>query len=658
MCGIAGFARVDVSADTARRRLAAMQFRLRHRGPDGHGVHVEPGIALAHTRLAIVDLAHGAQPMTRSASTIVYNGEVYNAPALRAGMVAQGVSFQTRSDTEVVLRCYEREPGSFESQLDGMWALAIHDRFRRRLVLSRDRFGIKPLFVTVVGSALAFASEISALREAGDVFSSAFEVDPQAAHAMLSWAYVPGERTIYRGVKRLPPGSRLELDLATGQILTRRYYEPRADRSYARVSTVDEAADAIAPLVARATRAHLESDVPVACFLSGGIDSSLVLAGAVDAGTHRIEAFSIGFEDARFDESGHARTIARQLGLSHHVEVLDERQFLAALPDVLVAYDEPFGDSSSLATYLLSAVVSRTHKVALGGDGGDEVFAGYRKHQILRIRRALDRVPGLRDAARGLAGVLPDRNDRTSRWGELLRTARRIARGLGGTDAEGYLALTQVASLELTASLAAVPTTDSTVWGVEEAFDALPGTPLQRTLISDLGNVLPNDMLTKVDRASMSCRLEVRVPLLDHRLVEAGLGLPAHFTLGTRGKEVLRRLFERRFGAALASRRKQGFAVPVERWLRTSLGPACDRLFEADRLRRYGLLSPDSLAGGRYRGWLDRHPYLVWHAFALAAWCEVNLGEGPEALRALLAGSAPSTTGWLNTRPNRATNHT
>jgi asparagine synthase (glutamine-hydrolysing) len=642
MCGIAGFAQLGLAEDDARRLLAAMTGRLAHRGPDGSGVHLAGGVGLAHTRLAIVDVARGAQPIHGAHATIVYNGEVYNAPALRAELEADGERFATHSDTEVVLRLYERDPAGFERRLVGMWALAIHDRRRRRLVLSRDRFGIKPLHVARAGQALVFGSELAPVRAAAAHLPGALAMDPEAAHAMLAWGYVPEDRTIHRGVTRVPPGGRVELDLAVGALTTTIYYRPRPDPAAAAVRSLDEAADLIAPLVARAGREHLESDVPVAAFLSGGIDSSLVLAAIADASVRPVRAFTIGFDDPRFDEATHARAVAARLGVPLEVEVLDEAAFLAALPDALCAYDEPFGDSSSLATYVLARLVARTHKVAVGGDGGDEVFAGYKKHRIVSLRDAADRVPGARGLAAAVLAKLPARTDRTTRAGELLRTAGRLARGLAGDDAAGYLALTQVASLERTAPLVARPGGRSLADAVARRFvdaDATDGDRLQRTLIADLGNVLPNDMLVKVDRATMARHLEARVPLLDHRLVEAGLGLPRAFTLGRRGKEVMRHLFARRFGVELARRKKQGFGVPVERWLRGVLEPACRRLFARARVEKYGVLSP-ALADGGHRAWLAEHPYLVWHALALAAWCELVLGDGPDAVRELFAGAA------------------
>jgi asparagine synthase (glutamine-hydrolysing) len=642
MCGIAGILGRDADAATARELVARMCAAMEHRGPDGGGVEAHPDATLGMKRLAIVDIARGQQPMASDDGrvVIVYNGEVYNAPALRAELAAAGVRFRTRSDTEVVLRLYERDPDDVEQHLVGMWAFAIHDRRRRRVVLSRDRFGIKPLFVADAGVALAFASELGCFAplRARAPFDRLFAPDPGAAHAMLSWGYVPGEATIYAGVQRIAPATRLEVDLANGARVAARYWALRPAPEAARVASLGEACELVEPLLRRAVREHLESDVPVACFLSGGIDSALVTALATDVAPRPPEAFAVGFREPRFDESPAARASAACFGVPFWVEALAEVASRAALADALLAYDEPFGDSSSLATYLVARRVAGSYKVVLGGDGGDEIFAGYKKHRIVAIRDAVARFPRARDAAACALAALPARTDRSRGWADALRTARRIARGLRGDDAVAYVALTQVAAMDRTAPLAAAPADPERFEAPARArFGAAVGTQLQRTLASDLGSPLPDDMLTKVDRASMAHRLEARVPFLDHRLVEAGVGLPARFTLGTRGKEVLRVLHARRFGPALAQRRKQGFGVPVEHWLRGALAPACDALFDARRLARAGLLSAQALGGGRWRHVAATDPQLLWHAFALAAWCEATHGDGPDALRALLA---------------------
>lgn len=672
MCGIAGLllldlpraplsadAAPDVQPDALRRRVSAMCDAMVHRGPDSEGLYacsVSEGasgargaVALGMRRLAIVDVVHGAQPMASDDGLVqlVYNGEIYNAPALRAELEAQGVAFRTRSDTEVLLRLYERDPHDVERHLAGMWAFAIHDRRRDRLVLSRDRFGIKPLFVVdrEAAGVVGFASELVCFRPARTpaLLGPAFELDPAAAHAMLAHGYVPNEDTIYRGVRRLAPGTRLEIDLRTGAREVRSHWVLRPSEEARRVRSLAEAGELLRPVLRRAVAEHLESDVSIATFLSGGIDSTLITALAQDASDAPLEAYTVGFRDPRFDESPHARAVAKRLDIPLTVTELDESLLRASVADALIAFDEPFGDSSSLATFVLTGRVAKDHRVALGGDGGDEVFAGYRKHRIVALRETTARFARPRNLIAQALGRLPHRNDRTQAWSEAVRVAGRLARGLAGTDAEAYVALTQLGSFAKTAPLAASPTEAARfVDPVIARFERQGGHQLERTLAADLGSLLPNDMLTKVDRASMAHSLEVRVPFLDHRVVELGVGLPSAFTLGglgrgrAAGKIVLRDLFAQRVGEELAKRPKQGFSVPIETWLRGSLDKACTKLFSAEKIERFGLLSAASLSGGRHREWALRDPQLLWNAFTLAAFCEVAEGGGASALREAL----------------------
>lgn len=639
MCGIVGLARLQRSPEEVRRLVEQMAERIHHRGPDGGGVVAHPDATLGMKRLAIVDLAHGHQPMANDDDSIVivYNGEVYNAPELRAELSARGVRFRTRSDTEVILRLYEQDPNRVEELLVGMWAFAIHDRRRKKLVLSRDRFGIKPLFVAEAGGAIGWASELQCFDRSVSPLSACFELDHGAAHAMLSWSYIPETATIWRGVRRLPPASRLEVDLATGRRSERVYWSLVPSSDAARVRSVDEACARTEELLKRAVRQHLESDVPVATFLSGGIDSSLVSMYAQEASTHPIKAFTIGFVEKRFDESPYARATAERLGIDIEVQTFDEETARKKVVDVLCAYDEPFGDSSSLATYLVSEHIARKYKVALGGDGGDEVFAGYKKYLALWMRQPFAPVPSVRNAIGRALGRIPTRTDRTRAWTEVLRLVRRVSRGLSGSDAEVYAQLTQIAPLARTAPLLRTPApAEHFLEAARARFSAAAGSELQRTLAADLGNTLTNDMLVKVDRASMAHHLEARVPFLDHRVVEFGVGLPKRYTLGWNGKRVLRTLHERRFGRALAQREKTGFGVPVEKWLRGPFQHACERLFDKRHLDRYGVLSSDALSFGRYREWLAKDPLVVWYAFALASWCEVTLGDGKDGLRDII----------------------
>lgn len=640
MCGIAGLVAFDAPLDRAHATVTRMASRIEHRGPDGGGVVTHPDATLGMKRLAIIDVEHGRQPLANDDESIfiVYNGEVYNAPAIRARLEREGVRFKTRSDTEVVLRLYEKDPDRVEEELVGMWAFAIHDRRRRRVVLSRDRFGIKPLFVADSGTAVAFASELRCFDRGLSPFERCFEIDHAAAHAMVSWSYVPETASIYRGVRRLTPGTRLEIDLASGRRSTRTYWQLQPDPEAARVASLDEACEAVEKLLRRAVKEHLESDVPVATFLSGGIDSSLVTALAVEESSRPVKSFSIGFHEKRFDESPFARETARMIGVEHHVEMFDEEEARRKLADVILAYDEPFGDSSSLATYLVSQLVAREFKVVLGGDGGDEVFAGYKKYLVVKLRRPFAGVPQLRDGIGRTLGKIPTRTDRTRVWTELLRTVRRLSRGLSGADQEVYAQLTQVAPLARTEPLMRAPAPATHfLEAARQRFMESKGTELQRTLACDQANVLCNDMLVKVDRASMANRLEARVPFLDHRVVEYGVGLPEKYTLGMNGKRVLRTLHERRFGTELANRKKWGFGVPLEKWLRGPFDRACERLFDKKRLDQFGILSSDTLSNGGYREWVQKDPIILWHAFALAAWCEATLGDGPDAIRELLA---------------------
>jgi asparagine synthase (glutamine-hydrolysing) len=646
MCGIVGIVGVDARPERAQALVTAMASRIRHRGPDGGGVAPHPDATIGMTRLAVVDVCHGHQPMLNDDGSIVivYNGEVYNAPALRHDLEQRGVRFRTRSDTEVILRLYEQQPERVEEYLVGMWAFAIHDRRRRRIILSRDRFGIKPLFIADTGGPLAFASELRCFDQALEPFSRLFAIDHDAAHGMMSWSYVPEQSTIYRGVKRLAPASRMTVDLATGTRETRCYWTLEPSPEAARVRSLDEACEHVEVLLRRAVKEHLESDVPIATFLSGGIDSSLVTAYAHDESTAPITAYSIGFRQREFDESPFARETAAQIGVPIRIEILDEAEARAQLADALLAYDEPFGDSSSLAVYLLSRHVASDFKVAIGGDGGDEVFAGYKKYMLMHLRQPFAAVPQLRNALGRALRQFRGGQRAAGGWKELLRKAGNVGQALDGSDAEAYSRFNQWAPLARTEVLMRQPI--SAVRFLEdsqERFNRARGTELQKALAADLGSMLCNDMLVKVDRASMASSLEARVPFLDHRLVEFGVGLPHRFTVGPTGrpfmgKRVLRALHKKRFGAALANRKKQGFGVPVLQWLNGPFATASERLFEKSRLDRFGILASEQLSDGRFRRWLmGEQPYVAWYAFALTAWCEATLGEGPDAVREILS---------------------
>jgi asparagine synthase (glutamine-hydrolysing) len=644
MCGIAGVVAADWPRERTESALRRMCDAMVHRGPDDGGVRWESGVGIAMRRLSIVDVAGGHQPLSNEDGTlwIVFNGEIYNAPALRQKLIARGHRFRTRSDTEVVVHLYQDEGLHFADEMRGMWALAIHDTRTGRVVLSRDRMGIKPLFLYTRGERTVFASELRAFRAiGGDLGSGALALDPAAAQAMLSWSYVPGSSTIYRDIRSVEPGTH-EMVTLRGAIMRRRYWQLRANPDSERVRTMEEALELTGSELRRAVREHLESDVPVGAFVSGGIDSGLVAAYAAEAAP-ALSTFAVGFDVPAFDESAHAEEVARRVGSKHVLHRMGNSDVYGALVDVLVRCDGPFGDSSLIATWAVSRLASRTHKVVLSGDGGDEVFAGYVKHSIVRWR---DRLHVLPSAPFRAADILLRRmpQSRERRMTDLIRKMHRGVRALGLSPVAGYAALTRVAALEDTASMILDVPADSPFREiVERMFSTAPGDDeLSKTLATDIALVLPNDMLAKVDQASMLNSLETRVPMLDHRLVEIGWSLPDRFKLGSRhGKLVLRELFRRRFGDKLAARPKQGFQVPVESWLAGPLEPALAWVFAPDRLARYGVLNPRAFDADRRHALQVHQPLLLWNAFCLAVWCEVSAGDIDESeLRAVLGGHA------------------
>jgi asparagine synthase (glutamine-hydrolysing) len=615
---------------------------MTHRGPDDAGYCWESGVGLGMRRLSIVDIAGGHQPMANDDGSvwIVFNGEIYNAPELRRALAAQGCVFRTRSDTEVVLRLFERAGLRFADEMRGMWALAIHDRRTKRVLLSRDRLGIKPLFLLEGGSETLFASELRAFRAVpGELRPGALEIDACAAQAMLSWSYIPGAATIYRGVRSVDPGTH-EILTTEGAGQRQRYWTLRRNEQAAAVSSMNEAAELTEETLRRAIREHLESDVPVGAFLSGGIDSGLVASYAADVAPS-ISTFTAGSDLPAFDESLHAATVARAIGSKHVLRRLGAADVFGSLVDVLVASDGPFGDSSLVAAWSVSRLAAQTHKVVLAGDGGDEIFAGYVKHSIIEWRRRLQSFPsGPFRRIEGLLGRLPQ--SREHRATDFFRKARRAVSALGVSPAKAYAGLTRIASLDDAASLLLRPSYESPFHTlVETTFASGPGDDeLSKTLATDISVVLPNDMLAKVDQASMLNSLEARVPMLDHRLVELGWSLPGRFKLSSRGgKLVLRELFARRFPASLAWRRKQGFQVPVESWLAGPLVPALDWAFAPQRLQRHGLFDRRRFDAPGRRELLMHRPLLLWNAFCLAVWCEASVGSVDTGeLRDILSG--------------------
>ena len=595
MCGIVGnvFARADRRPDpTVLRR---MNDRLAHRGPDDEGFFVNGPAGLAMRRLKIIDLATGHQPMTGEDRRVwvVFNGEIYNYRELTRSLAARGHTFATRSDTEVIVHGLEDRGVESIADLEGMFAFAAWDEPARTLVLARDRLGIKPLYYAVLPDQLVFASELRALVEHPEVDR---RLDLTALSRYLAHEYVPAPHAILRSVRKLPAGH--WLSYTHGRLKV----EPYWDVHFGRRGPVGEA-EAVASLrttLDASVRQHLVSDVPLGVFLSGGIDSSTVAAFAARHASGRLKTFSIGFEDPSFDESAHARRVARALDTDHHEEILSPRatvDLVGRLPDLL---DEPLGDASLLPTYLLSRFTRRSVTVALSGDGGDELFAGYPTYQAHRLAGVFEHLPRwLRRGVVGPAvGRLPVSLDDLS----LDFRLRRFVAGLEYPTVErhalwlGSFTPAEQRELFTTDTLARLPAPPSYDAFHEILAHAASAEGLERMLYLDLKGYLGEGVLTKVDRASMACSLEVRVPLLDRRVVELAASLPMRLKLrGFTTKYALKRAVRDVLPKEVLGRSKKGFSVPLGRWFRGELRQVLRDACAPDVIRRDGLFRPEGI---------------------------------------------------------------
>ncbi len=650
MCGIAGFITPGRRCPQPRQALQAMCDAIVHRGPDSEGLLLalpqDPGraadatVALGMRRLAIIDTAGGHQPIFNEDGSVgvVFNGELYNYPDLRRQLEARGHRFSTHADTEVLVHLYEERGPDLARDLHGMFAFAIYDRTRERVVLGRDRLGIKPLHLLHQRGTLLFASELKSILAAPQLWPEGFDLrfDLSAVHALLASFYVPGPGAIFQGIRRLPPATVGVLDLASGAWREDTYWD-LADTPSHRITREADALDALDDLLGRVVQDHLLSDVPVGAFVSGGVDSGLVASYAAERYTGQLQTFSVGFAEELYDETPDALQIVRALQTPHTLIHATFDNLARLLPKIFRAMDEPFGDSSMLPTFLVCELASRRLKVALSGDGGDEGFAGYTKHLIEHLRARLGGVPdaaihtlqrALRLAPKGATGRLP----------ELARMAEKTSRGLLGDSAHAYVAMTRLADDALLRSLLLrPPERDRAAEHLLERFNhPRDASPLQRTQYTDLGFALPDDMLTKVDRMSMLTSLEVRVPLLDHRVVEFGYHLPDHLKLrGRTTKHLLKQLYLRRFHLPRYAKRKQGFRVPIEAWLKTRLRPLIDYAFQPERLARQDIFNPKTLGGARAHDLASTAPHLLWNALTFQIFWDLQI-ERDDAVLGLL----------------------
>jgi asparagine synthase (glutamine-hydrolysing) len=631
MCGICGLVSLN-GAPADRGLLERMNDTLVHRGPDSDGVFVENGTGIAARRLAIIDLQTGDQPLTNEDGSVVVvqNGEIYDYRELRAGLEARGHRFRTSGDTEVLAHLYEERGPQFAADLRGMFAIAVWDARRRRLVLARDRFGIKPLYYRLTRETLSFASELKALlRQPG--FSH--EIDADAVEAFLAYSFVPAPLSIFREARKLAPGSVLVWEADRGaDVAIEQYAKPApAPADELRGESEAELAAELRDRLRDSVRAHLIADVPVGVLLSGGIDSC-TLAALASESAGRVSTFTIGFEEREFDERELARVLADHYSTDHH-ELLVRPDAAALLPALAETFDEPFADSSAIPTYLVSQLAREHVKVALSGEGGDEFFGGYNYYAGHRLAR---RLAPLAPLLRPLVERLPTS---TSKASSLDWRAKRWVRAAQLSPLERHSAWKSVFTPEERAQLVRAERRSASdpLELLRPHFEAGEGAEeLARLMGVDVGLFMVDDMLVKTDRASMAHSLEARVPLLDPVVAELALALPSRLKVrGLEKKRLLRRAVEPLLPREILEGKKRGFVPPIGSWLRAELAPIAREVLSPASLRRQGFFRPEAV--GRL---LDDHAARkadnsrkIWALLTFALWFD----------RYGAAGASPAT---------------
>lgn len=591
MCGIAGLFQPGANEAQGAARIQPAVLALARRGPDGNGIFTAPGIALGHTRLAVIDTSDAAAQPFRDSSgryTIVFNGEIFNYRELRETLSAQGHTFRTGSDTEVLLTLYITQGEKMLRTLNGFFAFAVWDNELQELFIARDRYGEKPLYVSQQPGAFYFASEIKGLLAAG----IPKELDYVTLSLYLHLNYVPpGNWSMLKNVQPLAPGTFMRIGLNLQPVYTNWYTLPYEENNV----QYTDAKTKLAALTEAAVQRRLVSDVPLGAFLSGGVDSSVVAALAAKH-TSKLHTFSIGFADEPlFDETVHARQTARHIGTEHTVFMLRNADLLEHLEETLDYLDEPFADSSALAVSILSRKTRDYITVALSGDGADELFAGYNKHRATWLAMNGGLRSLLVKAGNPLWQMLPA--SRNSKSGNRIRQLRRFAEGMKLDTAERYWRWAGYTSGNAVAGMLLPDTQIETAARKKELVTALQkDTSINSQLYCDMQMVLGGDMLVKVDRMSMCHGLEVRSPFLDHELVDFVMQLPATYKIdATQQKKILKETFAALLPAETFARRKQGFEVPLLHWFRNELRSTIHNLLAPDRIKAQGIFRPEKV---------------------------------------------------------------
>jgi asparagine synthase (glutamine-hydrolysing) len=638
MCGIAGFVESSGTAaplglDASRALAHQMCEVIRHRGPDDEGVWVDRGVALGMRRLSIIDLSTGHQPIHNEDRTVwvVFNGEIYNFRELRAELESHGHTFYTSTDTEVIVHAYEQWGRDAIPRLRGMFGLAIWDTRSRTLLAARDRIGIKPLHYAVAGGRLYFGSEIKSLLCAPDLPR---ELDLDALNHYLSFLYTPRDGSIFRTIRKLPPGHLLTW--RDGAMDIEQFWQMPAAETFA--GSEAEAVQALRAVLADAVRSHLVSDVPLGAFLSGGVDSSLVVGLMSETSGARVKTFSIGFDEPAFDEVEHARRVADHFGTDHHEFVV--KPDAVGIIDRLVAhFDEPFGDPSAIPTWYVSEMARRHVTVVLSGDGGDELFGGYDRYVPDPRVVAFDRYSPR--AVRRAAAIAAARLPPGARGRQFLRHVTRDAHGRY-LDAVGFFTADDKPGLlsEDVRRQIAGPSPEETLVRHFERYAALPWA--SQMMRFDTETYLPEDVLTKVDRMSMAHSLESRVPLLDNAVVQFAATLPSSFKIKDgRRKHILKEVAATLLPGDILNRKKQGFGVPLGVWFRGDLRDLTHDLLLSPRARQRGYFVPstiDRVVGEHMAGTRD-HGFRLWQLLMFEMWHR-RLLDRPPAAAPLVEGVA------------------
>jgi asparagine synthase (glutamine-hydrolysing) len=633
MCGVAGFFLRNRAADAMAVR--AMCDQIRHRGPDDEGIHVDGGIGIGMRRLSIIDLSTGHQPLANEDGSvwIVFNGEIYNYQELRARLIGQGHRFRTNSDTETIVHLYEQEGVDGLARLRGMFAFCIWDARRRRMLLARDRFGKKPLYYADTPSGFYFASELKCLRVAG----VPMEIDDDALRLYFMFGYVPDPGSLFRAVRKLPAGGWLTFDAESGIRQGRFWKLPAPAAEPPAGLTEADARQQVRELFDESVRIRMIADVPLGAFLSGGIDSSSVVASMAMQSREPVRTFSIGFEEATFNELPLARLVAQRYRTEHH-EIVVRPNSLDLLPKIARHFDEPFADPSAIPTYLVSQFAVQHVKVALSGDGGDELFAGYHSFFLQQRLRWADRIPGFaRRLLLSLAGALP-----YSAYGK--NYLRMIAQP---SALERYFESNYTPYFIRRRLLEPQWMLPGDLAGLAQglADHLIPGEAdgLLQALYFESSCVLTGDMLVKVDSMSMANSLEVRCPLLDHRLGELAATLPPSWKIKNgKGKRILIDAIGDRLPAELLNQPKRGFAIPLPLWFRGELRGYLEDHLLGKRFLNRGFVSPgfvryliaEHQSGRRDNSWW------LWRLLALELWLQAYDDLSTPAGEPLSAGAA------------------